>query len=110
MVISILVIPFAVRIGLLTIKNNCCLSPTSVWIPEYLFCLTGKSITLIILLFGFGLLGGPSGWLLSVRHGPVNLWGFPRSSVGKESACNAGDSGSIPGSETSAGEGNGNPL
>ena len=32
------------------------------------------------------------------------------SSVGKESACNAGDLGSIPGLGRSAGEGNGNPL
>ena len=31
--------------------------------------------------------------------------GFPGSSVGKESACNAGDPGSIPGSGRSAGEG-----
>jgi len=30
---------------------------------------------------------------------------FPGSSVGKESACNAGDPGSIPGSGRSAGEG-----
>ena len=37
-------------------------------------------------------------------------WGFPCSSVGKESACNAGDLGSIPGSVRSPGEGNGNPL
>ena len=36
--------------------------------------------------------------------------GFPCSSVGKESACNAGDLGSIPGSGRSLGEGNGNPL
>ena len=35
--------------------------------------------------------------------------GFPGSSDGKESACNAGDSGSIPGSGRSPGEGNGNP-
>ena len=32
------------------------------------------------------------------------------SSEGKASACNAGDSGSIPGSGRSLGEGNGNPL
>ena len=32
------------------------------------------------------------------------------SSVGKESACNAGDPGSIPGSGRPPGEGNGNPL
>ena len=36
--------------------------------------------------------------------------GFPHSSVGKESACNAGDLGSIPESARSPGEGNGNPL
>ena len=35
---------------------------------------------------------------------------FPHSSVGKESACNAGDLGSIPGSGRSPGEGTGNPL
>ena len=35
---------------------------------------------------------------------------FPDSSVGKESACNAGDPGSIPGSGRSAGEGKGYPL
>ena len=33
--------------------------------------------------------------------------GSPHSSVGKESACNAGDPGSIPGLR---GEGNSNPL
>ena len=31
--------------------------------------------------------------------------GFPDSSIGKESSCNAGDPGSIPGSGRSAGEG-----
>ena len=36
--------------------------------------------------------------------------GFPDNSDGKESACNAGDLGSIPGSGRSPGEGNGNPL
>ena len=36
--------------------------------------------------------------------------GFPHSSVGKESACNAGDPGSIPGLGRSAGEGIGYPL
>ena len=35
---------------------------------------------------------------------------FPGGSDGKESACNAGDSGSIPGLGRSAGEGNGHPL
>ena len=36
--------------------------------------------------------------------------GFPHSSVGKESTCNAGDLGSIPGSGKSTGEGIGYPL
>ena len=36
--------------------------------------------------------------------------GFPGGSDSKESACNAGDPGLIPGLERSAGEGNGNPL
>ena len=36
--------------------------------------------------------------------------GFPDSSVGKESDCNAGDPGSIPGSGRIAGEGIGYPL
>ena len=35
---------------------------------------------------------------------------FPDSSVGKESACNAGDPGSIPRMGRSAGEGIGYPL
>jgi len=38
------------------------------------------------------------------------LEGFPDSSVGKESACNAGDPSSIPGSRRSPGEGIGYPL
>ena len=36
--------------------------------------------------------------------------GFPDSSVGKESTCNAGDPGSIPGLGRSPGEGKGYPL
>ena len=36
--------------------------------------------------------------------------GFPGGSDGKESACNAGDPGSIPGSGRSPGEEQGSPL
>ena len=36
--------------------------------------------------------------------------GFPGGSDGKESACNSGAVGLIPGSGRSPGEGNGNPL
>ena len=41
---------------------------------------------------------------------PKTMFGFPDSSVGKESACNAEDLGSIPGLGRSPGEGNGNPI
>ena len=36
--------------------------------------------------------------------------GFPGGSAGKESACNVGNMGSIPGSGRSPGEGNGYPF
>ena len=36
--------------------------------------------------------------------------GFPGGSDGRESACNAGDSGLIPGLARSPGEGHSNPL
>ena len=40
----------------------------------------------------------------------ILIYSFPGGSVGKESAFNPRDSGSVPGSGTSPGEGNGNPL
>ena len=40
----------------------------------------------------------------------MSLWGFPGGSEVKASACIVGDLGSIPGSESSPGEGNGNPI
>ena len=44
-------------------------------------------------------------WLL-----PIHYYGLPDSSVGKESACNTGNSSSIPGLGRSAGEEIGYPL
>ena len=41
---------------------------------------------------------------------PVLMLGFPHSSVGKESACNAGDPGLIPRWARSPGEGIGYPF
>ena len=38
------------------------------------------------------------------------MFGYPGGSDGKESACNVGDLGSIPGLRRSPGVGNGNPL
>ena len=43
-------------------------------------------------------------------HSFIGICGFPGGSDRKVSACNAGDTGSVPGSERSPGEGNGNPL
>ena len=51
-----------------------------------------------------GVTSGRYWWLL------WTFMGFPCSSVSKESACSAGDLGSILGSGRSPGEGNGNPL
>ena len=47
---------------------------------------------------------------MSIQQIFVELRCFPDSSVAKESACNAEDSGSIPGSGRSTGEGIGYPL
>ena len=46
----------------------------------------------------------------SNKHIVYNHKGFPGGSEVKASACNVGDLGSIPGSERSPGEENGNPL
>ena len=48
--------------------------------------------------------------MTSFTRSPVYILGFPGSSGGKESACNVGDPGLIPGPGKSSGEGNGNPL
>ena len=45
-----------------------------------------------------------------VHFEPLHLLQLPGGSDGKESACNAGDPGSIPGSGRSRAEGNSNPL
>ena len=48
--------------------------------------------------------------LLSPFVPPSPFLGFPGGPAGKESTCNEGDMGSIPGVGRSPGEGNGNPL
>ena len=56
---------------------------------------------------------GMEGWFRddsSALHVLCTLLGFPGGSDGKQSACNAEDLGSIPGSGRYPGEGNGNPL
>ena len=50
-------------------------------------------------------------WYYGINNKLWLIWvGFPGSSVGKESACNVGDPGSIPGSGRSTGERIGYPL
>ena len=51
-------------------------------------------------------------WVANSQTGLTNTFtlGFPVGSDGKESACNAGDLGSIPESRRSPGVGNSNPL
>ena len=52
----------------------------------------------------------PECHIAGIRH-YIGFWeGFPGSSAGKESACSAGDSGSLPGSGRFPGEGIGYPL
>ena len=48
--------------------------------------------------------------LYTLRSSYFLFKGFPDSSGGKESTCNAGDPSSIPGSRISAGKGIGYPL
>ena len=45
-----------------------------------------------------------------IYHSVCLFMGFPDGSDNKESACNTGDLGSIPGSGRPPGQGNGNPL
>ena len=45
-----------------------------------------------------------------VKNPPTNEGGFPCGSACKDSACNVGDLGSIPGLGRSPGEGKGYPL
>ena len=47
---------------------------------------------------------------IQVFNGHLERVSFPEGSDGKESTCNAGDAGLIPGPGRSSGEGNDNPL
>ena len=62
-----------------------------------------SSFTFIKKLFSSSLLS-------AIRVVSSAYLGFPDSSGGKESACNAGDLGSVPGLGRSSGEGKGYPL
>ena len=72
-------------------------------------------------LVGYGPWGHTVGHDWATEHTRIHIyncvlyiriceWGLPRWLSGKESACQAGDAGLIPGSGRSPGRGNGNPL
>ena len=67
---------------------------------------TGRSLSVYLLLSVPVVLA----YLLNLLLLRLRLMDFTGGSDGKESACNAGDPGSILGSGKSPGEGNGNPL
>ena len=63
---------------------------------------------------GIRVLDEPQTWTkqtqIEIRLKARDCLGFPGGSGGKESACSAGDQGSIPGPGRPTGEGDGNPL
>ena len=67
-----------------------------------------SSLTFIKRLFSSSLLSAIKDGIICISK--VVQIGFPRSSDGKESSCNAGDPGSIHGSGISTGEGIGYAL
>ena len=81
-------------ISSLQIDSSCCVCAPE--IPYVLEALTNISEESLVHFFLNSL------WVLTS--------GFPGGSVGKESACNVGDQGLIPGLGRSPREGNGNPL
>ena len=71
----------------------------------------------VVLTYGYqgknGGVGVGVGWFgigIDIIYTTIYKMGFPCGSDGKESACNAGDLGLIPGSGRSPGGGHGNPL
>ena len=79
------------------VKNRKCLGGRNFPLPSSVL-LSGLRITLIS--------------RRKINYSLIYAWkrGFLGSSAGKESTCNAGDPGSIPGSGRSSGEGIGYPL
>ena len=69
---------------------------------SHLYKTTGKTIALT----GQNLVGK----VMFLLFNMLSSLGFHQNSVGKESTCNAGDPGLIPGSGRSPGEGIGYPL
>ena len=79
------------------------------WVVKHKICQTyGFQISSLSLTIFVAMGIFHCNWTLTCKSN--HCWGFPHSSVGKESACNAGNPGSTPGSGTSTGDGIGYPL
>ena len=97
-----------------------CISLCFLWLPATLYHLREEWNWLILPGRGIWLTGGMGRgiWLTGVMVKTTMMtavfvlkaFGFPGGSASKETACNAGHLGSIPGLERSPGEGNGKPL
>ena len=68
-----------------------------------------KYHAIVAVFYGTQIYGYLCLWINLYFNINVIFYCFPRGSDGKESACNAGDQGSIPGLERSLGEGQGKP-
>ena len=68
---------------------------------------------ILLILFSYFVPSPACTLIFFTKQTPIRLLinlSFPDGSQIKESACNSGDMGSVPGLERSSGEGNGNPL
>ena len=105
---SALVLPMHIQ-GLFPLELTGLFSLLSKELPKVFSSTTFKSTSLVL-----SLLYGPTLTIPIVRIYLIMIMlrslGFLGGSDGKASACNLGHLGSIPGSGSSPGEGNGNPL
>ena len=101
----------------LTTWHHSVTSPSPNQRPVYGELITHPAIPLPHLGFKNASLKAKGSWafwalaaLFSFLVPAILSWGFPGGTDSKESSCNAGDLGSIPGLGRFPGEGNGNPL
>ena len=89
---------------------------TMLWRRKTLWFFLFLAVLGLCCCVGFSLVVASGAFSLAVVHrlliavASLVAQGFPGGSDGKESACNAGDWGSIPGSGRSPGERQGNPT
>ena len=107
-IIVILICIFLIISDVKHLSCVCWLSLCLLWKAVY-----SVPLSIFACLFGFFFFADSVSFGSNLSVHSFNFRGFPGGSVGKESACNAGDardSGSIPGWGRSPGGGHGNPL